>query len=201
MKVLFATTNPAKIEYYAKELKRRSVEVVTLQELGITLDVKEDGKNGVENAMIKAKAYAKVSNMPTIAIDDTLFIEGIKEEEQPGTNVRRVHGKRLSDDEMLEYYTNLVKKYGGKLQAKWIKGVAVWVNDEMKTLEYSRDHFFFIDEPSKQRHDGYPLDSIAIIPRFEKYLSELTEEEMREYRQEGTNQKIFDFIINTLENT
>lgn len=42
-------------------------------------------------------------------MDNSLFIEDIDEVYQPGTHVRRVHGKRLSDEEMIEYYTGLVK--------------------------------------------------------------------------------------------
>ena len=43
-------------------------------------------------------------------------------EKQPGSFVRRVNKKRLSDLEMLEYYINLVKEYGtdGKLNAYWL---------------------------------------------------------------------------------
>ena len=34
--------------------------------------------------------------------------EELPEEKQPGTHVRRVNGKELNDDEMIEYYCNLL---------------------------------------------------------------------------------------------
>ena len=37
MKVLFATTNPAKIEKYAEKLKEKNIEVLTIKDLGINL--------------------------------------------------------------------------------------------------------------------------------------------------------------------
>ena len=51
-----------------------------------------------------------------------MYIEGIPEDKQPGVFVRRINGKRLNDEEMIDYYTNLVKTYGkdGKLNTKWI---------------------------------------------------------------------------------
>ena len=57
--------------------------------------------------------------MPTIGMDNCLFVEELSEEEQPGTHVRRINGKELTDEEMIEHYTNLVKKHGEKLTAKW----------------------------------------------------------------------------------
>ncbi len=55
MKVLFATTNPAKIKKYAEKLKERNIEVLTIKDLGINLKPEETGKNAIENAYIKAK--------------------------------------------------------------------------------------------------------------------------------------------------
>ena len=66
MKVLFATTNPAKIKKYADELKKRNIEVITIKDLDIEIDVDENGKNALENAYIKAKAYYDVTGIIAI---------------------------------------------------------------------------------------------------------------------------------------
>lgn len=125
MKVLFATTNPAKVKKYKAELEKRGIELITLKDIDIKLNVVESGKNALENAYIKAKAYYDVLKIPTIGMDNNLFIEELQEEKQPGTHVRRINGKELNDDEMIEYYTNLVKSNGGKLTAKWVYGMVV----------------------------------------------------------------------------
>ena len=124
-KILFATTNPAKVQTYQTELERRGFEVVTLKDLNLNLKVQETGKNSIENAYIKSKAYYDATGITTISMDNSLFIENIPEKLQPGTYVRRVNGKELSDDEMITYYTDLVKQYGGKLTAKWIFGLSL----------------------------------------------------------------------------
>ena len=98
MKVLFATTNQAKIKKYADELKKRNIEVITIKDLGINLDVDENGKNALENAYIKAKAYYDATGFVTIGMDNNLFIEELPEEKQPGTHVRRINGKYLNFD-------------------------------------------------------------------------------------------------------
>lgn len=125
MKLLFATTNPAKVKTYKDKLAEKGIELITIKDLDIKININENGKNALENAYIKAKTYYDKTKIPTIGMDDSLFIEGISEEEQPGTNVRRVNGKRLNDEEMIEHYTKLVKKYGNKLTAKWVYGVVV----------------------------------------------------------------------------
>lgn len=198
MKILFATKNPSKIEYYAKELEKNNLEVLTIKDLDSEVQVEENGKNAIENAKIKAMAYYKETGLTTIGIDDNLFLENIEEEKQPGTNVRRVNGKRLSDDEMIDYYVSLVKENGGRINAKWVKGVAIYNGKEMKTFSYDRDNFYFVEKPSLKRHDGYPLDSISIIPEFNKYLTELNEEEKKIYKNKNQNNSIIEFIINNL---
>lgn len=109
MEVLFATNNPAKVKIYANRLEENGINLKTLADLNIADSVEENGKNSIENAIIKAKGYYEFVKVPTIGMDNSLFIEGIDEADQPGTHVRRVHGKRLSDKEMIVYYTGLVK--------------------------------------------------------------------------------------------
>ena len=100
MKILFATTNPAKIKKYAEKLPKYNIEVLTIRDLNLDLKVDENGKNAIENACIKAKAYYEVTGITTIGMDNNLFIEELPEEKQPGTHVRRVNGKTLNDEEM-----------------------------------------------------------------------------------------------------
>ena len=52
MKVLFATTNPAKVRKYKAELEKRGIELLTLKDLDFELKVNESGKNAIENACI-----------------------------------------------------------------------------------------------------------------------------------------------------
>lgn len=126
MKVLFATTNPAKIKKYEEGLRKNNIDLITIKDLEINVEVNESGKNALENAYIKAKAYYDATGLVSIGMDNNLFIEELPDEKQPGTHVRRVNGKTLTDDEMIEYYTNLVKENGGRLTAKWVYGMVIY---------------------------------------------------------------------------
>lgn len=199
MKVLFATTNKAKVRYYANKLKEKGFDIVTLSDLDIILDVEENGQNPMENAIIKAKTYAQISNIPTIALDDGLFFDNVPQEVQPGTNVRRISGKRLNDEEMINYYVGLVNQYGnnGKLDGYFLKGVAIADNEEVHQFQKKTPRCF-TNQKSSVIDDGYPLASIQIISEVNKFKSELTKEE-EELTMDIEQRDIFEFMIDTIE--
>lgn len=198
MKYLLATTNKAKIRYYGTKLKERGIEIVTLEDLNIDCDIDETGKNPIENAVIKASAYSKLSGMPTIALDEGLFLEGVPDNIQPGTHVRRINGKRLNDVEMIEYYIDLVNKYGdnGTLKGYFLKGVAIVNQDNTYTFDYKANRCF-TNKQSNVIDEGYPLASIQIISSLNKFKSELTEEEEKT-TMDVEQKDIFGFILNTI---
>lgn len=197
-KVLFATTNPAKVGKYKKALEEKGIELITINDLDFKLNINENGKNAIENAYIKAKTYYDATKIPTIGMDNCLFIEELPEENQPGTHVRRVNGKELTDDEMIEYYTNLVKQYGGKLTAKWVYGIVIYNGKETKEYSWNKSHFYFVDKPCEKRNPGYPLDSISIMPEFNKYFVELKEEDKIKNNTEDNKDDVIEFIVNNI---
>lgn len=196
MKVLLATTNPAKIKRYASKIQEKGIEVITLRDIDLKLEVEENGKNAIENAYIKAKAYYEATGIITIAIDDNLFIEELPEDKQPGTNVKRVNGKELTDDEMIVYYTNLAKENGGKLTAKYVYGMVIYDGKESKQYTWEKDNFYFVEKPSEKRTKGYPLDSISIMPQYNKYFVDLTPEEKDSNKNQDSG--AIEFIVESL---
>ena len=198
MKVLFATTNPAKVKKYKDLLKEKGIELITIKDLDFKLPIDESGKDAIENAYIKAKTYYDKTKMPTIGMDNNLFIEELPEEKQPGTHVRRINGKELNDDEMIEHYTNLVKENGGKLTAKWVYGMVICSKKGVNKYTWSKDHFYFVDKPCEKRNPGYPLDSMTIVPEFNKYLVELTEEDKVKYKKRDSIEDVIEFIANSV---
>ena len=195
MRILFATTNKAKIKKYADVLKDEGFDILTLEDLDIDLDVEESGKFPLENAILKAKTYYGATNIITIAEDDGLFIEGISIDKQPGNEVRRVNGKRLSDTEMIDYYTDLIEKIGGKAKARWIRGLAIYDGINIYTHEKESERVF-VSSPSKVLNEGYPLDSITYFEEYGMYRSELSNEQINDLSKNDDG--IVSFIKDTL---
>lgn len=198
MKVLFATTNLAKVKKYKKALEEKGIELITINDLDFKLNIDENGKNAIENAYIKAKTYYDVTKMTTIGMDNCLFIEELPEEKQPGTHVRRINGKELTDEEMIVYYTNLVKEYGGRLTAKWVYGMVIYNGEEKKEYTWTKSNFYLVDKPCNKRNPGYPLDSISVMPENNQYWLELTEEKKRKRTEKNDNDGVIEFIVNNI---
>lgn len=198
MKVLFATTNLAKVKKYKKALEEKGIELITINDLDFKLNIDENGKNAIENAYIKAKTYYDATKMTTIGMDNCLFIEELPEEKQPGTHVRRINGKELTDEEMIVYYTNLVKEYGGRLTAKWVYGMVIYNGEEKKEYTWTKSNFYLVDKPCNKRNPGYPLDSISVMPENNQYWLELTEEKKRKRTEKNDNDGVIEFIVNNI---
>lgn len=67
-----------------------------------------------------------------------------------------------------------------------------------KEYTWSKDHFYFVDKPCDKRNPGYPLDSISIIPEFNKYMLDLTEEEKRKLDNSKKDEGVINFLINNI---
>ena len=194
-KIIFATGNPTKAKRFSNGLVKHDIEVISLKDLDLKLDVDESGNNAIENALKKARACFEKIKMPTIGMDDTLYLENVPEDKQPGLFVRRVNGKTLNDEEMIEHYLNLVKEYGidGKLNSKWIYGLAVMdENGEESTYTWYKDDFYMVDTKSSVINPGYPLNSTSKYKGIDKYFTEVSEEEKEKIRYNEDN--VVEFI-------
>lgn len=179
MQLLYATSNNSKVYNMRRRLEGLPIEIVTPKELGIKIDVIEDGKTAVENATKKAQAYYEETKIPTIAGDSGLFIDGIPDDKQPGLFVRRVNGKSLSDDEMIEYYTKLIESIGGKSTGYYVTGLALFTEHGLFTTEISEDKFILSSITSKNNHRGNPLNVMTIDPILQKFYTDMTDDDFK----------------------
>jgi XTP/dITP diphosphohydrolase len=98
-KLLLATSNLGKIKEYRLLLDGLGYEITTLAEEGITKVVTESGNNYEQNARLKAIAYAKLSQLTTLADDSGLEVDALNGE--PGIKSARFAGKAATDAERL----------------------------------------------------------------------------------------------------
>ena len=84
--MIFASNNKGKIS----EIKEifNTEEILSLKDVNINLDIKENGKTYYENALIKAKTIYELTKIPTIADDSGLEIMALNN--YPGVNTHRI---------------------------------------------------------------------------------------------------------------
>lgn len=175
--LLLGTSNPSKIEIIRAILAEVPVQLVTPPELGIFIQVKEDGATCEENAAIKASAYHAAAGLPTFAVDAALAIEGLPPEEQPGVYVRRLRRSgedtpEADDLEMLAHYSAAVKRLGGRGVALWTVGTAFASNGRAVLVQVYRFQAILVPQPSPVRLPGLPLSSLMLDRRTGRYFSE-----------------------------
>ena len=109
--------------------------------------------------------------------DSGLYFDEVKEEEQPGIHVRRINGKELSDDEMIEYYASLAKRYGGRITGRY-RNAIYFIMDEnhhysSMDMSIATEPFVLVAEPHVKRVEGFPLDSLSVDIGSGKYYYDL----------------------------
>lgn len=141
MKLLYGTGNLAKLSAMRNRLEQLDIELIGLNDLKVegknVPEVKEDGNTPLENARLKAMVYYEAFQIPVFSCDSGLYFDNVPDEVQPGVHVRNVNGKCLSDDEMIDYYSGLVKAYGN-LVARYRNAIC-FVMDNTHIYEASLD--------------------------------------------------------------
>ncbi len=177
MKLIYGTHNPAKVDAMQKRLKTLGIEIISLEELDVSLpDVEEGGSSPLENARLKAKAYYQALHRPVFSCDSGLYFDGVPQEDQPGVHVRTVHGKCLTDEEMVEHYTRLAAKYGG-LRARYRNAICLVLDEghvyEAMEESMESEPFLLVSAARPIRRKGFPLDSFSVDLETGKYYYDL----------------------------
>ncbi len=180
-KILYGTTNRAKIEHMREMLHGLGIEIVGLNDICKKIPkVSEDGKTPLENARKKAERYFSEFGIPVFSCDSGLYMEGVGEEEQPGVHVRRAKGRELSDEEMIEHYSDLARRNGGEVVA-WYEN-AIYLRIARDTYfqyqgpEISSEKFIISEKPCDKRVEGFPLDSLSRNFKTKRYFFEEPEQ-------------------------
>jgi XTP/dITP diphosphohydrolase len=97
MKLLIATRNRGKKREYARLLEGLEVELIALDDLGVTKTIKEDGASYTENALLKARGYAAATGLLTLADDSGLEVDAL--DGAPGVLTARYAGEGATDEQ------------------------------------------------------------------------------------------------------
>jgi len=162
MELLIASNNAHKIEEIKTILKDKFDKIYCLKDLGIVCDPEENGTTFLENALIKATAVAKYSDLAVLADDTGLCVNALRGE--PGVHSARYAGdhdhaknrkKLLSDlkgktDRTAYFETAVVLLYpdGHKVVASG-KVYGHILEKEDGTNGFGYDSIFFCDELNK----------------------------------------------------
>jgi XTP/dITP diphosphohydrolase len=119
-KLLIATTNKGKQREYRELLRELDALLLFPNDLGIKLEVNEDGATYRENAAKKALAFASASELIALADDSGLEVAALNGE--PGVRSARYAGEGADDARRRTY---LLQKLAGVAQPREARFVCV----------------------------------------------------------------------------
>lgn len=174
--LLIATNNPGKTREFHELLDDIGVELVTPSQIGLDLDVLEDGSTYEENAAKKALAFAQASGLISLADDSGLEVDALGGE--PGLYSARYgspDGGKLSDGERRKY---LISKLGGfprPWTARFHATIAIATPDSKLQIT----HGFCEGEiiPEERGTGGFGYDPIFLLSNLGKTMAELSMDE------------------------
>ena len=181
-KLLLATKNPAKVREYSRLLEGIPYEIATLADVSINQVVDETEATLEENAALKAKAYASLSNLLTLADDSGLEVDALGGE--PGALSARFAGEGASDKALIDY---LLTKLSGipweQRTARFQCMIAIASLDGEVALCQGECQGIIALEPKGDNGFGY--DPIFYLPELRKTMAELSMDEKNEVSHRG----------------
>jgi XTP/dITP diphosphohydrolase len=169
-KLLVATNNPGKVREYEALLKGLPLTLTYPAQEGIDVEVEETGSTFAENARLKAMAYARASDLWTLADDSGLEVDALGGE--PGTYSARYAGQGASDEDR---YRLLLRKLEGvswgQRTARFRCVIAVAMpQGEIRTAEGTCEGIIAF-EPKGEHGFGY--DPVFYMPEHGQTMAEL----------------------------
>lgn len=183
-KLLIATTNPGKLAEIREVLSDLPLELVSLKDVGITTQAPENAPTFEENAIAKAKFYAQLSGLSTIADDGGFEIDALGG--QPGVKSHRwIHqDKENTDQELIEFTMEKMKGLPRENRGAQLRLVLALLlpDGSIHTVE-EKVRGIVAEQPSDHLVPGFPYRSLLYFPEIGKYYdpAELTEEERQHY--------------------
>ena len=187
MKIIFATGNKNKMIEIRQILKDLGMEILSMKEAGVDIDIVEDGKSFEENAMIKASAIAElpeVKAMDAIVLADDSGLEIDYLNKEPGIYSARYAGTDTSYDIKNSLLLSRMKGVPDKQRtARFVCAIAAVMPDgPLLTTEGTIEGRIGYEERGK---NGFGYDPIFLVPPYVQTSAELTEEEKNAISHRG----------------
>ena len=174
IKLLIATNNPHKLDEFREIFSDLPITLTSLADEGITLDPEETGVTFAENAMLKAQAFAQVTDLPVLADDSGLEVDALSGE--PGVDSAR-YGDTGKDDHVGRYKIVLDKLAEKSVPwqertARFRCVIALATKDGViGTVQGAVEGFINYEAKGE---GGFGYDPVFFIPDFDKTLAQVS---------------------------
>ncbi len=174
MRVVLASKNRHKLEEISRITEKFGMELVLQSELGVDLDVEENGSTFEENSLIKARAVMEATGLPALADDSGIMVDALNGE--PGIySARYGFDPSLDDWGRLELLLkNMEQVPDGQRQGKFVCVITFITPDEKIIQARGEFHGEILRAPAGKNGFGY--DPIFYYPPMAMTSAEMSPE-------------------------
>lgn len=162
-KIIFATTNPGKAREVKMMMKDFDVELTTLKDEGIDVDIEETGTTFEENAIIKAKTICEMTGEIALADDSGLEVDYL--DKAPGVYSSRFLGEDTPYEEKNDYIIEkLADAEGNERSARFVCSMAlVFPDGSVETCSGTIEGVIGYEQKGT---NGFGYDPIVYVPEY-----------------------------------
>ena len=190
MKIIFASNNKNKVQEIQNQVPK-SIQIVTLEEIGCTEDIAETGTTLEENAIIKANYISEKYGLPCFADDTGLEIDALDGE--PGVYSARYAGEDKNADKNMDL---VLQKLGSSTnrKAQFKTVIALNINNEQYLFTGVVEGDI---RNEKTGTSGFGYDPIFEPENLGKTFAEMTIDEKNKLSHRGRAvEKLIKFLNN-----
>ena len=180
--IIFATGNAGKIREIREIMADTGAEILSMKEAGLTADIEENGNTFEENAIIKAKAIAALTDDIVLADDSGLEVDYLNKE--PGVYSARYLGEdtsyEIKNQAILDRLAGVPKE---KRTARFVCAIAAAMPDGEVLVTRETIEGYIGDKPAG--NGGFGYDPIFYVDEYGCSTAELTEEQKNEVSHRG----------------
>lgn len=181
-KIIFATSNEGKMKEIRLILADLGMEILSMKEAGIQTEIIEDGTTFEENAVIKVKAIAKLTDAIVMADDSGLEVDYL--DKQPGVHSARFLGEDTPYQVKNQYIIDkLAGTEGEERSARFVCVIAAALPDgEILTTRATIEGRIGYKE---EGNGGFGYDPIMYLPEYGTTTAGLSIEEKNKISHRG----------------
>lgn len=172
-RIIFATTNKDKVREVKMMLEGFDVELCTMKEAGVDVDIVEDGTTFEENAIIKAKTIMEMTGEIALADDSGLEVDYM--DGAPGIYSARFLGEDTSYDVKNNYIIDKLKDAkGSERSARFVCAMAAaFPNGDIETCRGTIEGVIAYEQKGT---NGFGYDPIVYVLEYEMTTGEMAPE-------------------------
>ena len=182
-RIVFATGNKDKMKEIRQILADLGMEIVSMKEAGVDIEIVEDGMSFEENAEIKARAVSRVLTSDIVLADDSgLEIDYL--DKAPGIYSARFAGEDTSYDIKNRIFLDRLEGVPDEERtARFVCAVAAVFPDGTSETVRETIEGRIAHEPAGENGFGY--DPIYYVPEYECTTAEMSAELKNELSHRG----------------